>query len=80
MEKQLGFKIDFHACKNSADGTILSKVREFQNHVREHNRIGINIYSKPPVISGCDREVAVLYRFTGLPKKMLILEKETLVN
>ena len=80
MNEQLDFKIDLHACKNSTDGTIMSKVHEFQNHVKEHDKRGIYIYSKPPVISGCGREVVVLDRRTELPKKMLMFGSNSYLN
>lgn len=59
------FKIDFAAYKNSSDTSILGKVRDFQKHFSEHERLGLNLYSKPAMLSGCDREVTVLDRFTG---------------
>ncbi len=66
------FKIDFFACKNSKGTSILEKVNAFQEHIAKHEEMGLNVYIKPPMLSGSGREVAVLDRFIGKPKQMLM--------
>ena len=74
------FKVDFATYKNSSDTSILGKVRDFQKHFSEHERLGLNLYSKPAMLSGCDREVTVLDRFTGEHKQMLMFGSNSYLN
>ncbi len=48
--------------KNSHDGSILGKVHDFQNEMKQHEFAGLNVYKKNPLLSACDREVLVYNR------------------
>lgn len=66
------FKIDLSLCKKSKDNSILGKIDDFQECLRIHEKLGLNIYKKPALLSGCDREVVVEDRFTKQQKRMLM--------
>lgn len=58
------YKIDLYNNKQSSDGTILKKVYEFQKQLEEHESLQLNILTKSPTISACDRIVRVLDRYS----------------
>lgn len=66
------FKIDLSDSKNSSDGTILSKVKNFQKHICEHENRGLDIYIKSPLASSCTRKVKIEDRCTGIMKEVLM--------
>lgn len=66
------FKIDFITDKKSTDGTILTKIRSFKNQVDIHEKLGLNILRKSPLISACDREVSYLDRHGNKINKALM--------
>ena len=74
------FKIDYAACKSSPDGNIMAKIEKFQSHFKEHEKRGLNIYARSPMISACDREVEVLDRHTGQVNKMLMFGSNSYLN
>lgn len=77
MEK---FKIDYSICKNSPDGSIMSKVSNFQKQLQIHEDESLNIYIKSPMLSGCNREVEVVDRQSGKIKKMLMFGSNSYLN
>jgi glycine C-acetyltransferase len=74
------FKIDYAACKTSPGGNIMAKIENFQSHFKEHERMGLNIYARSPMISACDREVEILDRHTGQVNKMLMFGSNSYLN
>lgn len=58
------YKIDLYNNKQSSDGTILKKVYEFQKQLEEHESLQLNILTKSPTISACDRIVRVLDKYS----------------
>ena len=74
------FKIDYAACKTSPDGNIMAKIEKFQSHFKEHEKRGLNIYARSPMISACDREVEILDRHTGQVNKMLMFGSNSYLN
>lgn len=40
MKNELNFKIDLQLCKNSHDGKIISKVKNFQEQIKIHDEHG----------------------------------------
>lgn len=74
------FKIDYAACKTSPDNSIMAKVKNFQEHFRIHEQKELNIYARSPMLSGCDREVKILDRHTGSPRKMLMFGANSYLN
>lgn len=50
--------------KFSKDGSILGKVADFQHELQKHEKEGLNIYKKSPVISSCDRRITISNRHT----------------
>lgn len=66
------FKIDLSCNKKSSDGTIMSKIDNFQNHISIHDAKLLDVYIKSPMISSCGREVLILDRHTNKEKKMLM--------
>lgn len=74
------FKIDYAACKTSPDNSIMTKVINFQEHLRIHEQKELNIYARSPMTSGCDREVEILDRHTGSVRKMLMFGSNSYLN
>lgn len=74
------FKIDFAANKKSLDGSIMTKVENFHDHLQIHEEKGLNIYARSPMATGNDREVEVIDRHTGKPKKMLMFGSNSYLN
>jgi glycine C-acetyltransferase/8-amino-7-oxononanoate synthase len=64
------FKIDLRINKSSKDGSLLGKVNDFQKQMKAHEEQHLNIYKKPPSLSGSSREVKVLDRHTQRVKTM----------
>lgn len=64
MQYMIKYKIDLHKNKQSSDGTILGKVYEFQKQLKEHESLQLNILTKSPTISACDRTVRVLDKYS----------------
>lgn len=58
--------------KTSKDGSILGKVSDFQEELRQHEEAGLNNYKKHPHVSACDRESLVYNRHTGKTEKVII--------
>lgn len=80
MKEKLNFKIDLQLCKNSLDGKIISKVKDFQQQIKIHDEHGLIVYSKPPFLTGCDREVIVKDHLTGENKKMLMFGSNSYID
>lgn len=58
----------------------MAKIENFQSHFKEHERMGLNIYARSPMISACDREVEILDRHTGQVNKMLMFGSNSYLN
>lgn len=48
----------------SKDGSILGKVADFQHELESHEKEGLNIYKKSPIVSSCDRKITMNNRHT----------------
>lgn len=59
------YTADLTKNKKSADGSILGKVYDFQEELRQHEQSRLNVYQKPELTTPCDRTVRVRNRFTG---------------
>lgn len=58
--------------KNSKDGSILGKVFDFQEELKEHEHAGLNNYKKHPNLTACDRECVVFNRHTNKKQKVIM--------
>lgn len=59
------YTADLTKNKKSADGSILGKVHDFQDELRQHEQSRLNVYVKPELTTPCDRVVRIRNRFTG---------------
>lgn len=66
------YVINMTVNKTSKDGSILGKVSDFQEELRQHEEAGLNNYKKHPHVSACDRESLVYNRYTGKTEKVII--------
>lgn len=66
------YVINMTVNKTSKDGSILGKVSDFQEELRQHEEAGLNNYKKHPHVSACDRESLVNNRHTGKTEKVII--------
>jgi len=58
--------------KTSKDGSILSKVVDFQKELKQHEEAGLNSMKKHPHVSACDRECLVYNRHTKETVKVVV--------
>lgn len=58
------YKIDLQLNKKSGNGSILGKVHDFQEQLKEHERRELNILKKSPLSSACDRVVKICNRYS----------------
>lgn len=58
--------------KNSKDGSILGKVFDFQEELKEHEHAGLNNYKKHPHLTACDRECVVFNRHINKKQKVIM--------
>lgn len=67
------FKIDLISNRNSADGSIMGKVYDFNsNQFTSHELLEYDFYKKPPLLTACDATVKVLDRHTGSEKELIM--------
>lgn len=66
------YYIDLQRNKRSKDGSILSKVQNFQVQLKIHEEGNYNILKKSPLISACDREVTYYDRHSRTEKKAIM--------
>lgn len=66
------YVINMTVNKTSKDASILGKVSDFQEELRQHEEAGLNNYKKHPHVSACDRESLVYNRHTGKTEKVII--------
>lgn len=72
MQQNGDYKFDIQINKNSKDGSILGKVRDFRQTFTEHERLGYNYYKKNPLTTICDREVEIFNRHEKAPQRALM--------
>lgn len=68
----MAYAINMSVNKNSRDGSILGKVADFQNELRQHELAELNNYKKHPHISACDRVSLVYNRYTNQAKEVIM--------
>lgn len=56
----------------SKDGSILSKVAEFQQELSQHEAAGLNSMKKHPHVSACDRECLIYNRHTKKTENVVV--------
>jgi len=66
------YYIDLQNNKKSGDGSILSKIAEFQNQLKIHERGNFNILKKSPLTSACNREVTYYDRHSRKEKRTIM--------
>ena len=66
------YTVNMTSNKNSKDGSILGKVADFQQELKQHEAAGLNNYKKHPHVSACDRESLVYNRHTNKTEKLVI--------
>lgn len=66
------YTVNMAANKTSKDGSILGKVVEFQEELKQHEHAGLNSLKKHPHISACDRECLVYNRHTKKKVKVIV--------
>lgn len=66
------YVVNMTSNKNSRDGSILGKVADFQEELKQHEEAGLNNYKKHPHVSACDRESLVYNRHTDKIEKLVI--------
>ncbi len=66
------YKADFLANKKSEDDSILGKVHDFHESIKQHEELGLNIFKKSPIVSACDREVTLFERHTQKNQQILM--------
>jgi len=66
------YTVNMAANKTSKDGSILSKVVDFQHELKQHEDAGLNSMKKHPHISACDRECLVYNRHTKKTVKVIV--------
>ena len=74
------YRADSMANKKSADNSILGKVRDFHELLKQHEELGLNIHKKSPVLSACDREVVLFERHTKEKRKILMFGSNSYIG
>lgn len=68
----MSYAINMTGNRNSKDGSILGKVADFQNELKQHEEAGLNNYKKHPHVSACERETLVYNRHTNAVTKVIM--------
>lgn len=68
----MSYSINMTCNKTSKDGSILGKVFDFQQELKEHELAGLNNYKKHPHLTACDRECIVFNRHTNKTQKVIM--------
>lgn len=66
------YKADISSNRMSDDNSIMKKVHDYHQVLKEHEELGLNILIKSPNVSASGREVVVGERHTGEKKKVLM--------
>lgn len=66
------YTVNMAVNKTSKDGSILSKVAEFQQELSQHEAAGLNSMKKHPHVSACDRECLIYNRHTKKTEKVVV--------
>lgn len=66
------YKADFNGNKTSTDPSIMQKVYDYHECLRQHEDRGLNILIKSPIVSTNSREVEILERHTNRTVKALM--------
>lgn len=66
------YSLDMTSNKVSRDGSILGKVHDFQEELRQHEEAGLNSYKKHPHLSACDRRCSIHNRHTGKDVEVIV--------
>lgn len=68
----MSYTINMTVNKNSRDGSILGKIADFQEELKQHELVGLNNYKKHPHVSSCDRECLVYDRHKKEVKRVVM--------
>lgn len=66
------FKIDLTKNQKSSDFSIMGKIHDYHEMIREHEKRGLNVLLKSPMTSANAREVVVKERNSGKEIKTLM--------
>lgn len=74
------YYIDLQSNKKSRDGSILSKIVDFQNQLKIHEEGNFNILKKSPLTSACNQEVTYYDRHSRREKQAIMFGSNNYLN
>lgn len=74
------YKIDLQLNKISADGSIMGKINDFQESIKQHEELKLNLLKKSPLKSPCTRKVTIFDRHEGVDKDFLMFGSNNYIS